>query len=336
MLSWLRDFTGLPLGVYPNLGHLAGSAWRFDEEIGPSEYAELARRWRAEGAQIVGGCCGTTPEHVAAAAASLAGTKPGRERPPVAVPYGEEIDLETPAEPWVDERSRRLFPLPFPELVVDPGVFVPTQGSFLVWKHLFRTGVGLDGSCIDVGCGSGILAVQLALNGAASVHAIDIDRNAVANTLANAYRNGVGDRVSGATVDLFDWEPDRSFDVVVASLYQLPVDPFEEPTGHRPLDYWGRTLLDHFLRLLPELLAEDGKAYVMQLSIVGQLATERLLARSGLEARVVDFSFFPFGPLFVQSKEQVDRVEQLSDAYHVTVGDEDVMVAYLLEVSRAR
>ena len=334
MLSWLRDFTELPLGVYPNLGHLAGPLWSFDDEIDPRRYAELALAWRAEGAQIVGGCCGTTPEHVASAARALEGTKPGRERPPVAIPYGDELDASTPGRAWLDERGRVLFPLPFPELVVDPGVFVPTQGSFLVWKHLFERGIGKGSRCVDVGCGCGILAVQLALNGAASVHAIDIDRNAVANTLANAFRNGVSDRVGGDTADLFDWEPDRSFDVVVASLYQLPVDPFDEPTGHRPLDYWGRTILDHFLRLLPRLLAPGGTAYVMQLSIVGQLATERLLAASGLDARVAEFSFFPFGPLFVSSKPQIERVEQLSDAYHVSVGDEDVMVAYLLEISR--
>jgi S-methylmethionine-dependent homocysteine/selenocysteine methylase/SAM-dependent methyltransferase len=333
MLSWLRDFTELPLGVYPNLGHLAGSLWRFDDDVDPARYAELALGWRTESAQIVGGCCGTTPEHIAAAAKALEGTKPGRERPPVAVPYAEEADLDAPERAWVDDQGRVLYPLPFPELVVDPGVFVPTQGSFLVWKHLFESGAGKDASCVDVGCGCGILAVQLALNGAASVHAIDIDRNAVANTLANAFRNGVSDRVTGDTADLFDWEPDRNFDVVVASLYQLPVDPFEEPTGHRPQDYWGRTLLDHFLRLLPKLLAPGGTAYVMQLSIVGQAATERLLAARGLEARVAEFSFFPFGPLFVANEAQIERVEQLSDAHHIAIGDEDVMVAYLLEVT---
>ena len=80
MLPWLRDFTDLPLGVYPNLGYLAGDRWRFDERIGPEEYAALALEWREEGAQIIGGCCGTTPEHIAAAAAALAGTKPGRRR----------------------------------------------------------------------------------------------------------------------------------------------------------------------------------------------------------------------------------------------------------------
>ncbi len=57
--------------------------WRFDERIGPAEYAQLALEWREEGAQIIGGCCGTTPEHIAAAAKALEGTKPGRKRPPL-------------------------------------------------------------------------------------------------------------------------------------------------------------------------------------------------------------------------------------------------------------
>jgi len=336
MLSWLRDFTELPLGVYPNLGHMASSRWRFDETIGPPEYAELARSWREEGAQIIGGCCGTTPEHIAAVVEAVAATKPGRKRPslPDAVLGGADSAVEPVTEPWLDDRGRVLFPLPFPELVMEPGVFVPTHGSYLLWKFLFGSGIGEGKSCLDVGCGSGILSVQLGLNGAANVHAIDIDRNAVANALANAFRSGVADRMTGETVDLFQWEPERRFDLVVASLYQMPVDPFEEPTGHRPLDYWGRNLLDHFLRLLPQLLEEDGRAYMMQLSIVGQLASSRRLAEAGFAARVVDFSFFPFGPLFQRNREQIGRVEQLSDAYHLAVGGDDIMVAYLLEVTR--
>jgi hypothetical protein len=140
--------------------------------------------------------------------------------------------------------------------------------------------------------------------------------------------------VSGEAVDLFQWEPTERFDLVVASLYQMPVDPFEEPSGHRPLDYWGRTLLDHFLRILPTLLSEDGRAYVMQLSIVGQRETSRLLRQLGLRARVVDFSFFPFGPLFESNREQILRVEELSDAYHLSLGGSDLTVAYLLEIER--
>ena len=343
MLPWLRDFTDLPLGVYPNLGHLAGAEWRFEEQIGPGEYAELALDWRAEGAQIVGGCCGVGPEHLGAARGAVAGTEPGRgidvsesatERLAPLIAHPTPV-VDQAAEPWTDAEARRLFPLAFPSLTCDPGVFQPTDGSLLMWKYLFEHGLGAGKRCLDAGAGCGILTVQLALNGAERVHAVDIDKAAVANTLANAFRNDVADRVDGETVDLFAWEPEAAYEVVVASLYQTPVDPFAQPSGHRPLDYWGRSLLDHFLSLLPAALADDGVAYVLQLSILSQQRTEALVESLGLQARVAEFGFFPFGAHFEENRAQIDRVEQLSDAYHLTIGDRDLMLAYVLEVTRA-
>ena len=72
----------------------------------------------------------------------------------------------------------------------------------------------------------------------------------------------------------------------------------------------------------------------MQLSILSQLRTDELLAELGLAARVVDFTFFPFSPLVERNLAQIERVERASDAYHLTLGDERVLVAYLLEVRR--
>jgi S-methylmethionine-dependent homocysteine/selenocysteine methylase/SAM-dependent methyltransferase len=336
MLSWLRDFTDLPLGVYPNLGYLSAGGWRSEQAIGGPDYAELALAWREEGAQIVGGCCGVGPEHVASARAALVDTKPGSKRK--AEPVGDDeivpqAAVEAPQR-WTDARGRNLFPLEFPDLLVEPGVFVPTQGSFLVWKYLFREGVGAHQRCLDIGCGSGLQTVQLARNGAAHVHAIDIEQAAVSNTLTNAFRNGVSDRISAAPVDLFPWVPDERYDVIVASLYQMPVDPFEQVSTHRPLDYWGRNLIDHLISLLPEALADDGVAYILQLSIIGQERTAEQLEALGYRSRPVDFGFFEFHELFAERSEQITRVEQLSDAYHLELGDRDVMVAYLLEVTR--
>ncbi len=336
MLSWLRDFTDLPLGVYPNLGYLSASGWRSEKAIGGAEYAQLALRWREEGAQIIGGCCGVGPDHVAAAAEAVADTTPGSKRE-VELPTGEPAGRgasQRVVEPWTDVKGRCLFPLEFPDLLVEPGVFVPTQGSFLVWKYLFREGVGAHQRCLDMGCGSGLLAVQMARNGAAHVHAIDIDQAAVENTLINAFRNGVADRVSAAAVDLFPWVPDERYDVIVASLYQMPVDPFEQVSTHRPLDYWGRSLIDHLISLLPQALADDGVAYIMQLSIIGQQRTAAQLDALGYSSRVVDFAFFEFHELFSEKSQQIERVEALSDAYHLRLGDHDVMVAYLIEVTR--
>jgi S-methylmethionine-dependent homocysteine/selenocysteine methylase len=66
-LPLVRTSTTLPLGVYPNVGTYADPGWNFDESVTPADYAADAVRWRdVEGAQIVGGCCGTTPEHITA------------------------------------------------------------------------------------------------------------------------------------------------------------------------------------------------------------------------------------------------------------------------------
>jgi S-methylmethionine-dependent homocysteine/selenocysteine methylase len=62
----LRSATALPVGCYPNLGHGADPDWEFDPAVGPGEYSELARSWLDAGARVIGGCCGVTPEHVAA------------------------------------------------------------------------------------------------------------------------------------------------------------------------------------------------------------------------------------------------------------------------------
>lgn len=69
---------------------------------------------------------------------------------------------------------------------------------------------------LDVGCGSGVLAVTACVLGARSAIAIDISPAAVPVTVDNAARNGVADRVAVSTTPLADI--DRSFDLVVANI----------------------------------------------------------------------------------------------------------------------
>ncbi len=69
---------------------------------------------------------------------------------------------------------------------------------------------------LDVGCGSGVLAIAAALAGVDDVQAIDIHAGAVEATVANAARNGVGGRIAASATPLTDVE--GMFDVVLANV----------------------------------------------------------------------------------------------------------------------
>jgi S-methylmethionine-dependent homocysteine/selenocysteine methylase len=60
--------SALPYGCYANAGSpdMGRSTWCFDPEMTPERFAEAAAGWLQRGAQIVGGCCGTGPDHIRA------------------------------------------------------------------------------------------------------------------------------------------------------------------------------------------------------------------------------------------------------------------------------
>ena len=71
LLSGIADTL---LMAYPNAG-LPNELGEYDEE--PETTARLVRRWAENGqANILGGCCGSTPEHIAAIAQAVEGVAP--------------------------------------------------------------------------------------------------------------------------------------------------------------------------------------------------------------------------------------------------------------------
>ena len=335
MVSYLRGFTDLTLGVYPNLGYYTSAGWRFESEIGGPEFAEVALRWRAEGAEIIGGCCGTRPEHIAAARTALTGTRPGRERRHEQASPAANGVAKVATSQWTDRRGRQLFPLAFPKLATHPGVCSSIPGTYLMWRHLFDEGIGAHQRCLDVGSGTGLQTVQLALNGASHVRAIDLDERAVANTLDNAFRNGVAERVSADVADIYPWLPAERFEVVVANLPQTPIDPLTQALSHRPTDYWGRGLVDQVIAKLPKALAAEGVALLTVTSALSQARTASLLAAAGLQAEVVAWELQDLPADHRAQREHLAHVEQLCDAFMLPIGEDDALVCYLLEIRHA-
>ena len=63
----LRAASDGPIGLYANIGHADDrQGWTLTDDVLPEAYARRARQWLECGASIVGGCCGTTPAHIAA------------------------------------------------------------------------------------------------------------------------------------------------------------------------------------------------------------------------------------------------------------------------------
>ena len=146
MTSWLRDFTDLPLGVYPNLGHLTRGLWRFDDRIDPEAYARLALEWREEGAQIIGGCCGVTPgahrrRRDAPWRETSAGTRgvaPGPTRSTARPPAAVDAWRDDGAEPSTRSRS--------PISPSSPASSCRRRGATCSGSTCKRTGLGAGGS----------------------------------------------------------------------------------------------------------------------------------------------------------------------------------------------
>ncbi|HXK25970.1 MAG TPA: homocysteine S-methyltransferase family protein [Myxococcota bacterium] len=64
----------LPFGAYANLGEPNDeTGFTRSEDCTPDAFARHAESWALAGAQLVGGCCGTTPDHLRAVAQRLRG-----------------------------------------------------------------------------------------------------------------------------------------------------------------------------------------------------------------------------------------------------------------------
>ncbi len=81
-LHQLRAATELPLWFKPNAGlpHTDEITGQVTYNVTPEQMGAAAPTWLAAGAQIVGGCCGTSPEHLQAIARAVK-TRPAPPQP---------------------------------------------------------------------------------------------------------------------------------------------------------------------------------------------------------------------------------------------------------------
>ena len=102
------------------------------------------------------------------------------------------------------------------EFIVLPGVFPPRFDSSLLINSL---NISKGAEVLDVGTGSGVLAIFACIAGASRCVALDINTEAVRNTQANAKKHNLSAQIDARTSDgLAALLPGEQFDFVIANL----------------------------------------------------------------------------------------------------------------------
>jgi methionine synthase I (cobalamin-dependent)/5,10-methylenetetrahydrofolate reductase len=76
IMEKMTPIDGVPVSVFPNAGIPDYVDGRFTYMATPQYFAQSALRFADHGARIIGGCCGTTPDHIAAMTEALQGYTP--------------------------------------------------------------------------------------------------------------------------------------------------------------------------------------------------------------------------------------------------------------------
>jgi methionine synthase I (cobalamin-dependent)/5,10-methylenetetrahydrofolate reductase len=126
LLSVLRKQISKPLAVMPNAGLPREMEGRLLYLTSPEYFGEYALRFVEAGASVIGGCCGTTPEHVSAmrkaAVARRVSSKPQPAEPaPLQAAFRQELPLA--------DRSRLGNALARGKFVVSVELLPPTGTS---------------------------------------------------------------------------------------------------------------------------------------------------------------------------------------------------------------
>lgn len=151
----------------------------------------------------------------------------------------------------------------------------------------------VHGSFLEIGSGSGVIAVTAALQGCAEVTAVDINEAAVTNTKANAARHFVAERVTAVHSDLFQSIPQgQRFDVIFWNVPWTYVDAGYalRSTLHAAVFDPGYRNQASYIADGPRYLAPGGRQFIGTADLGDRTRLDELAARAGrriVPARIV-------------------------------------------------
>jgi methionine synthase / methylenetetrahydrofolate reductase(NADPH) len=161
--------TSLPISAFPNSGFPEYVDGRYIYRTTPEYFASMAAEMAAAGAALIGGCCGTTPEHVRRLSEALGGRRPvirkialrgpeKTERQPSGAPetgvfggWGKEkvVTVELEAPRGLDTRKlmegcRRVKEAGADAVNLAENPLAKVRAGNIALAHLIRREVGID------------------------------------------------------------------------------------------------------------------------------------------------------------------------------------------------
>ncbi len=150
-------------------------------------------------------------------------TQSNTKRPPIKV-RDRLLVTENPDEAYLKELraqypERRIIVIPA-EMAFGTGDHATTSTCLRLIADYAKTRKNTPWHMLDLGCGTGILALAGRMLGAESATGMDFDPIAVSVSHANAKRNGHPE-INFFQSDVFEWEPEqgRTWELVVANLF---------------------------------------------------------------------------------------------------------------------
>lgn len=184
-------------------------------------------------------------------------------------------------------------------LLYPPGVYRADDDTELLVEVMRRGDYAVDRAVLDIGTGSGALAIAAAKAGAASVTAVDLSLRSVVATWLNSRLHRAS--VSVRRGDLFAPVAGRRFGLVVANPPYVPSESQVLPR-HRLARCWdagpdGRALLDQICAGVTDSLAPDGNLLLVHSELCDTERTLAALDAAGMSAQVLARAAVPFGPV---------------------------------------
>ncbi len=127
-----------PLALFPNAGRPSYQEGRITYGTSPEYFADLGRRMAEAGAVLIGGCCGTSPDHIRALSVAIRDRKP-------ATPFREAVaTLEHTSAPAGEEETSLLDLVAAGKTVIvtelDPPKTLPLDKFFHAAEAITRAG----------------------------------------------------------------------------------------------------------------------------------------------------------------------------------------------------